>query len=290
MVDEPLLESAPIAWRLARELCRTNPATGASCEWLHAFWQCLRIIGLAATPDRHAGFYQAAFDGVGAGDGSPRILVSGTADYSMLAHVLAAFRARGVEPSVTVIDVCETPLELNRWYAQRAGGRVETAQSSVLQYPAPAPFDCVCTHSFLGMFSGEERPALIAAWRRLLKPGGRVVITHPLQPLQSNEPNRFSPEQATAFRGLVGSRAAQLAAIIGTEPDAIMARAERYLEARYGHPLRSGDEIAALFEDGGFDPVHIACGPVTVEEPPAIGGPGLRKPNAHYASVVAIRA
>ena len=44
-------------------------------------------------------FYRRAFQSVAGGNGAPRVLVSGAADYSMLAHVLALFRERGVEPA-----------------------------------------------------------------------------------------------------------------------------------------------------------------------------------------------
>src|SRR6185295_15768452 len=97
--DEPVPESAPLAWRLAPQLCRKDPATGATCAWLHAFWQCLRLVEVAAAPDRHAAFYQEAFEAVAAGNGATRMLVSGAADYSMLAHALAAFRSCGIEPA-----------------------------------------------------------------------------------------------------------------------------------------------------------------------------------------------
>lgn len=288
-LEEPLLESAPVAWRAAPRLCRKDPETGGDCSWLHRFWQCLRIMGLAATPDRHAAFYRRAFDRVAGANGAPEVLVSGAADYSMLAHVLAAFRSRGVEPAVTVTDVCETPLYLCRWYAERVGCVVRTAQHNVLELPDTARFDAVCTHSFFGQFPREQRPGLIAAWRRLLRPGAPVITALPLRPWGPDEPNRFTPEQADAYRAAVRSRCGTLPALLGTDEAGFLEQAERYLGARYGHPVRSGEEVRALFEQAGFAIEHLACAAVSGEGDTGAGGPGMRHRNVQYATVVATR-
>src|SRR5262245_36311726 len=103
--QEPLELSAPLARRLAPQLCHKDPASGESCAWQHGLWQYLRILGMNHSPRAHAAFLLEAL----AATARPgmRVLVSGAADYSMLAHVLAATRAA----EVTVLDVCETPLE-----------------------------------------------------------------------------------------------------------------------------------------------------------------------------------
>jgi SAM-dependent methyltransferase len=288
-LDEPLALSAPLARRMAAQLCRKDPATGADCSWLHGFWQYLRLMGLAATPERHAAFYRSAFDGVICDQEPPRLLVSGAADYSMLAHVLAAFRARGIEPAVTVIDACETPLWLNRWYAERASCRVDTVRCDVLDYAPAETFDAVCTHSFLGQFSRQQRPALLAAWRRLLRPGGVVITAHPLRPFGPDDRNRFTPEQAQAFRAAVASGAEALRKSLGVEPQALLAQAEAYMRTRYGYPVRSREEVLDLFEGAGFAVDYLACGPAASGGPYEAGGPGLRNKGVQYASVVARR-
>jgi len=289
-IVEPLRESAPIAWQLAPKLCRKDAVSGEDCSWLHGFWQCLRIMELAATPDRHTGFYRRAFDDVAGASGQPRVLVSGAADYSMLAHVLAAFRGRGIEPEITVIDVCETPLHLNRWYASRMACTIKTLRCSVLELPGSAVFDAVCTHSFLGQFSREQRPNLVAAWRRLLRPGAPVITALPLRPWGVDEQNHFTPEQAEAFRSAVRTRCVPLLEFLETDQAGIMQKAESYLKALYGYPVRSGEEVRDLFEHAGFTVKHLACGPVSGERSSGVGGPGLRYANVHYASLVASRA
>lgn len=287
--DDEILElSAPIAWQMAPKLCRRDPATGQDCSWLHRFWQCLRLVRLAATPDRHADFYRAALDEAAA-KGSPRVLVSGAADYAMLALVLDAFRDRGVEPHIGIIDVCDTPLYLNRWYGDRSGCTVETRRCSLLEYRGDTPFDVICTHSFFGQFAQEQRPAMLASWRRLLRPGGLVVTTLPLRPGPDEGPNRFSPEQADSFRATIRSEADSLSRFLKVDPSDIVLQGEAYLKARYGYAVRTAAEVRELFEAADFEIQRWDCGVAPTEKGLDAGGPGLRLKGGQYLSVVAVR-
>jgi hypothetical protein len=279
--DEALELSAPLALGLAPRLCRAT-GSGGTCSWLHAFWPGLRLAGLAATPDRHAAFYGSA---LGALDAGSRVLVSGAADQGMLACALAALpRAR-----ITVIDSCDTPLHLNRWYAERARAAIETQRCSVLEYAPAQPFQAICTHSFFGQFSREERPRLLAAWQRLLQPGGKVITAHPLRPFGAEEPNRFTPQQEQAFRSRIAEQAPRLAGILRIPAAQVMPLAEAYLGARYGYPVRSGEELGALFEAAGFEIERLDCRAPPPDAPPGSGGPGLRNPAVQYAHVIARR-
>ena len=283
--DHDLLAlSAPLALRLASDLCRKDPASGENCAWLHGFWQCLRLADLAATPDRHAAFYAGALGAIAA---SPRVLISGAADHRMLACVRQVLKERGAR--ITVVDSCDTPLRLNRWYAERATLDIETQRCSVLGLRAGTAFDVICTHSFFGQFSHVDRPHLVAAWRRLLRAGGKVVTAHPLRPSGADEPNRFTPRQEQAFRERIGEQAGRLAGLLGVQPAEVLSLGERYLRARYGYPVRSGEELAALFEGAGFEIERLTCKAPAADAPPGSGGPGLRNPEVQYAHVIARR-
>jgi SAM-dependent methyltransferase len=283
LLEEPLRASAPLARLLSLEWCR-------GCGWLHGFWQCLRILALAADPPRHAQFYDEALGAACTSGGPLRLLVCGAADYSMLAHALAACRARGIEPQIAVIDTCETPLRLNRWYAERVGCRITTKRRSVLDYAPPAPFDVVCTHSFFAMFRPVERPRLIDSWRRLLRPGGRLVTANALRPWGPDEPNRFSAEQARSFQAAVAAGATGLAELLGSSDRQVMQQAEQYLGARYGYAVRSLGELRALFEQGGFGLEHLEPFAPAAGGPRELGGPGLRDSKVRYAHITATRS
>src|SRR5262245_52985090 len=121
-----LLElSAPLAYRTAGHAC------GAKCRWYHGLWQHLRLLGVIEPMPRHAAFYGRALRAAARGRRAPRVLVCGAADASMYSQVLDGLRAPGVRPSVTVIDLCGTPLAIKRWYARRGASAVQTRRGGM---------------------------------------------------------------------------------------------------------------------------------------------------------------
>jgi SAM-dependent methyltransferase len=288
VIDEPLELSAPLARQLASRLCRKNPATGDSCEWDHGFWQYLRILGLAAVPKRHADFYREAFEQLVDSSSRPRILISGTADYGMLALVLAAFRERGIKPEVTVVDVCETPLALNRWFAERESVEIHTHCIDLLSYTSDVPFDLICTHSFLGYFIPAQRPALLANWHTLLHPGGAVVTVAPIRPAAACEPTRFTPAQAEAFCAAALKRATEMRGALDIEPEEALRGAQITVSQRRFYSVTSLEEIRSLFEQAGFTMQRQFSVLLVAEVNSEVSGPGTSR-SANYAHIIALR-
>ncbi len=250
--EETLLESALLAWRVAPELCRKDPTTGVDCSWYHSLWQILRLMGLAGTAEHRADFYQRAARTLTADTSNPRILVCGTADYAMLAHLINTFRDAPVRPSLTVIDICETPLHLNRWYAERLGWRLATTRSDILDFATAEPFHLICTDSILGRFAPELRPRLADKWRSLLEPGGRVVTASVVRP--GNSPRRlaFAEDQITRFQEAVRHLAGEKGILTGVDLVELGDRAGHYARRQSNYPLRSRQEFLSIFEDAGF--------------------------------------
>lgn len=283
-VEEPVLESAPLALRAAARLCRPDPASGKSCAWYHGFWQVLRALDLVTTPAHHARFFAAAL--AAPGKRRPRILISGAIDYSMLAQVLAARGAQGAE--ITVLDRCATPLFLNRWYARRAGIRIATVRSDILSFREAAPYDVICTHSFLGQFSPPARRALIEKWREALAPGGRVITVNRVRPQAGSGAAAFTPEQARVLREAVLAKANWLRERLGIARAHLARGLDTYLAQQRPHPVRSAQEIRDLFERGGFAIERLACEPLATA-PGAPSGP-TTPGGAVYAQIVARKA
>lgn len=251
---EPLALSAPIALAEAPRLCRRDPHTGEDCAWYHGLWQTLRILDVVSAADKHADFFHDTIGPLARDGRFPRVLVSGTADYSLPAQVLAIYERAGAALSLTVIDTCETPLFLTRWYAERAGAAVETRACDILELAA-APFDVICTHSFLGRIAPSRRPDLVAAWRRLLRPGGKAVTVNRVRAAaeETDAAIPFTPAQAD---GLLARALAAADAAPGSIPldrAALADRVRRFTAANRIHPVHSAAGVRALFEGGGFD-------------------------------------
>jgi hypothetical protein len=259
--EEALELSAPLARRLAPELCRRDPATGESCAWSHGFWQYLRLMDLAVEPALHAGFYQRAVEELLARHRAPRILISGAVDYALLALILGTLRARGAQAHVTVLDQCETPLEMNRWYAQRLGVAIDTQRSDILAFAPGRAYDAICTHAFLGYFDAAQRAALFARWRGLLSTGGSLITAHRLRPGQAQCAS-FTAEQASAYRARVLRLAQTKRDALDLEPAALADMAERYASRLRMWPVASLDEVRGLCAQAGLEVHRLFAAPL----------------------------
>ena len=285
---ELLEESAALARRIAPMLCRVDPETGERCAWNHGFWQILRLLGLNANPSDQAALYRNAMRNLGDATRVPRVLVSGSADYGMLHQVMAAFAQSEARPEVTVVDICETPLALNRWYAERAGVQISTVCCDILDYAEREPFDAICTHAFLAQFPREVRERLIDAWRRLLRPGGIAVTVNRVRPTAGTERVSFAETQARALSDTVATLAASLPPSLALDASVLAREAEDYARRQRPYPVHSEEEIRTLFESGGFAIDRLSCAPVDGAGRHAVRGPTVSA-GALYASIIARR-
>lgn len=274
--DRLLEESAPLALERSAGLCHREPGGDDGCDWYHGVWQYFRILGVVATPWMQRDFYERELGDLAAGGSHPRVLVSGTSDYAMLALVLHAYALRGARPEVTVADRCGTPLFLNRWYAERHGVRITTRAGDILA-AAGGPYDVICTHSFLGNFPPPRRAELISVWRALLRPGGKLVTINRIRPDSSGEV-RFSAEQGAAFRERVLRAAATSPAAIGIDDRTLARWAEAYTARYRSWPMSSAAELRTLLEDGGFVVERLEPGPGAAAGAagPSVAGAALR--------------
>lgn len=285
LLEEPLAVSAPLARRWAGELCRKDPATGGDCSWYHGLWQDLRSVGLAASPEHQAGFFLEAFQEVARRPGRKRVLISGAADYSILAYVLGACDENGVEADVTVLDRCETPLALNRWYAERLGKTISTVGGDIFHYEGALPFDVICSHSFLGQIFREKRPALIDRWARLLAPDGVIVTVNRVRPAGGPAELRFSPEEGRKFCETVSDRIGQMPGLTESDRKEILRRTRSYVEQSCTHAITS-EEMVGLFERDGFQTGRVSSIVSTDEKNSDIGGKAVPKDAKHACLLV----
>ena len=272
-LQEPLVLSAPLAHRVAPGLCRKDPASGEDCAWYHGVWQYLRVLDIPVSPTAHAEFFFGALEPLAREGGYRRVLISGAADYCVPALVLWAYQRQNAVAEVTVVDVCETPLFLSKWYARTVSATVETQASEILDYRAAGPFDVICTHAFLGYFAPPRRRDLIAKWSRLLRPGGKVVTVNPLRPSATEDSVGFTPEQTRVFRETALREAHNWRDVLGVDPDELASMAQRYAERFRSHPVGSHEEIINLFEGGGFTIDHLDSGGVSGRIGDRLSGP-----------------
>lgn len=220
--------------------------------WNHGLWQFLRLMRLSGTAANRSGFYQRTLRAFLEENRTPRILVSGAADYAMLAQIALAAQQTGAAPDVTVVDICETPLHLNRWYAERGGIGVDTVCGDMLEFKSSSGFDMVCTDAFLGRFPHALWPRLATRWLALLRTGGRLLTASQLRPPSDPECRVFDEKQIIAFRDKVLDVVRQEDIPIDLDTDELVHAITQYCKNQFSYPLRSEAHLRQLIENAGF--------------------------------------
>jgi SAM-dependent methyltransferase len=244
-IQEPLAESAPLARQWSEILCH-------GCGSYHGAWQTLRLLGVINSMRSDDDFLITQLD-LAIGSGARNILISGAADYALQARIAAVAKTHRATPRLTIVDQCETPLELNRWYANRMGVDVDVLQGNILNYLKPDHFDLVCTHSFLPFFNAQERGKLVGAWWDCLKPGGAVLTTQRTRPGSTSKRHGFSQEQANELGQRAHDQAEKQFDRLGVAPKLARRLAVDYATGKSTYVLRDSEQLRQLFLHQGFE-------------------------------------
>jgi SAM-dependent methyltransferase len=211
----------------------------------------LRLLGVISTIRTNTAFLSSRFRQCARTGQFPRVLVSATADYSMLAHLRSAYEGSALE--ATVVDRCGTSVLLNRWYADRYGLALTAVCDDLLAYAESRPFDLVCTHNLLGRFDPDSRRRLIGRWNALLRPGGLVVTTQRVRPRSEAAFSTYTNEEIQALLDRVAAAVSARPAPLAVATDELLAAVYEYAIRRRAHTVRTTREITDVFESEGFD-------------------------------------
>lgn len=275
-LTDPLLISAERLAITAPMSCTEGNGTWERCDWYHGSWQYLRLFNMVSSPRWHDEFYRTrlreVIDHVYSGRASspdtaappsPRILITGSADYSMLAYVIDALRRSSVPsvrraepPAVHVLDLCPTPLMACRWYSRLVDYPVETHEADICgnwseKWAPSGSFDLVTTDAFLTRFSREDCETVIGTWWDLLAAGGRVVTTVRLH--ERGDYLSDDVEQVAAYVMRVRRAARRWRPLLRAGVDAICGSAREYAHRISSTDLGSASDIIGLFEGAGFE-------------------------------------
>jgi len=265
-------EAIALALAEAPSLCAGNPF--GDCRWYHTSWPVLKGLGVFISLKSDDDFLLPQLSSALAG-GARRILISGTADAGMLARIAACRDAAPDGLDITVLDCCPTPLALCRQYAALAGLSIRTVQADILTYKEEgAPYDLICTHSFLTFFDAAQRLQLVKQWHALLKPGGAVITAQRVRPDETALITRYPADEVDALQDKAERLAALHGAALGV--DAALARHSAWLYGAHHHThlIADADELRMPFDAAGFVFRHFSPPPADAPVADVPGAPG----------------
>jgi SAM-dependent methyltransferase len=245
-----------LAHEWSQSLCMES-GDDATCSWYHGSWQLLRLLGVFNSIRSDDDFFLPALDAA-ISSGARKFLISGAADYALLARIKAVSASHNVSPEVTVVDHCPTPLKLNRWYAERTGLEIKTICGNILDLLAPGEFDVTCTHSFLCFFNAADRQKLAARWWDCLAPGGSVITAQRARPKDDNPRIGYSSDQVAILANRARDLAREQFDQFHIDPEAAAALAKGYATHHWTYLIRQADELRDLFQSQGFEMEHFA--------------------------------
>lgn len=262
-VNDPLLESADMIHSAAQLSCTGDHIDEVSCSWYHGVWQYLRLFNMVSSPRWHPDFYLGALSDQLGEVGAQRVLISGTADYAVLAFVLAAAEKRGHEMDIHVVDLCPTPLFACRWYARRVGVNIQVhpldllgEMTAIEQRLAPsagahASFDLIVSDAFLTRFSREQSNLVLQRWAAMLRPNGTVVTTVRLHP--RNGDRHGVAQDVSDFLLRLRTRADNWRWLLQVEMNELLDAGREYALKMTSRDLGDLDDVLSMFSTNGFE-------------------------------------
>jgi len=252
-LEKDLIESANLTYNASVDLCRGNHINDNDCSWYHGVWQYLRLFDMVSTPSWHDSFYKQAFKDIRKRTYQPRILISGAADYSMLAY--ASFKLESGNP-IHIVDLCQTPLFACQWFADRHNIKVKTWNMNLFTLPSEVKekFDVICCDAFLTRFNDSEVHQVLKVWSDLLSQNGEIITTVRLYNAPYTDKNHLLDEYK--------NRAFKSAKIwekdLNKNAENISGLAEVYINKMTSIPKGNKEDILRLFSQNGFV-VKSAC-------------------------------
>lgn len=270
--SEPLETLSLLSWETAPRTC--DPALG--CVDYHRCWSTVRLLELDGAPPAGTKFFHRELAEFAHRPGA-RILISGGADSGLLALVAEAFSETASTPAFIFVDQCATPCHVNAAYAREAGMELQVLQGDIRE-ARTAPVDVIVAHSFLPFFQGQDRQLVLSAWARLLRPGGKLLMS---TWVTESETQWAAPKDANTMLNRANELKSKAVRFGWDEHTAseLAETAQRFWAATLAKPPAiTRDYLHKALSEAGF-----AMEDYTAESAESIGGPYLHGQATHTA-------
>ena len=250
---------------VAHNSSQTRSENTTCCDWYHSVWQYLRVLDCVSSPQWHYDFYKNAFEKVFNKKSAVRILISGTADYSLLYLIISLLAdKKNCNAQIDIVDLCPTPLEICKWLWDKLKNSckniaVRTIISNITMYSSDYKYDIICADAFLTRFSSHESKSVVAKWEEMLDDGGRIITTVRLNDLAkknvkphvidiSDDINTFCSKVTKAYDGLSSEDKRKM----NISAEDLRFMAFRYIIRMRSNVLGEQDKISELFGSMGL--------------------------------------
>jgi hypothetical protein len=163
---EDLPRIAAEAYRLAVQRCD-------SCRDMHALWTYLRLARASTGVETGGSGLESLLRRLFA-DARRKVLIAGSQGTGLMALVADASGDHGVD--ITVLDRCDTPLEMCRRLAAEWALPVATLCKDLTELDLDGQFDVILVHGTLHYISPDEKPMVVRRLARALRLGGSLLI------------------------------------------------------------------------------------------------------------------
>lgn len=257
-----LQESSPLMDAWASEVCANKSKGGMeewakeqkvaeakggmTCDWYHSTWQYMRLLNMVAVPNWYP-FYNEAISKVLREKPNAKVFISACADYGMLAKLHESIIETGATPSITIYDICNTPLKACQWYAERNKLTISCKTANIIYDEIPeAPFDLIITDEFLSVLKDDYKPQITKKWKSILKPDGVVVTTAMIGVPTNQEHRKGFAKKATELTQMYGEML-----FPGMNKEMLIEKFEVFAEVHTRHMLTNEEVLKELFKDYG---------------------------------------
>lgn len=249
---EDLPRVAADAYELASRLC-------GDCRDLHALWPYARLTRASTGIEQRQSALEAqlrTFFEFGLRD----VLIAGAADSALLAHVARAGAQHAIK--IVVLDICETPLELCRRFAEQWSLPVETVRQDLVNLDVIRRFDVVLMHGTLNFIAADRHARVLRRLWRAMRPKGRLELLF-------NTGRPPGSDQAVKSRaGYADFVLSELKRLGIPLPDREAAIRERLVARAHQREWRDAQfsafaDVEALLTATGFN--VLSCGPTSTE-------------------------
>jgi ubiquinone/menaquinone biosynthesis C-methylase UbiE len=243
--------------KLSASLCETSYIDEYNCSWYHNSWQYLRLLDLVSSPFWHADFYYAQLSMFSdeartcPGNRTKKILISGTADYAILEMLCDSLKG-DVRVEIDIVDKCDTPLEICKWYSSKNKSshilNVNTSRQDIQNTNfQPDYFDLIITDAFLTRFENKGKQNVVNEWFRILKPMGKIITTVRTDRSNTPIPIKAKKSEAENFVARAKEKIVELEPLLNNLSKSIISKAGEYAKNMNSHSFKSDQEIILLF-------------------------------------------